>query len=137
MTGLPSKLALLAGLLAVFLLAAGNASPAVAHGSHPHPSTAMRQQTDLLTKTTEESPASTRNHVQAHKASKNAPAQTPEKSQDCCCGSLMCHAAVTLPIALVSLPYSRSERVVPGPSADPEQRTPSGLERPPRSLRSI
>lgn len=136
MTGLPSKLALLAGLLAVFLLA-GNASPAVAHGSHPHPSTAVRQQTDLLSKTTEKSQTWTRDEAQAHKASRKAPAQAPEKAGDCCCGSLMCHAGVSLPIALVSLTYSRNERVVPGPSADPEQRTPSGLERPPRSLRSI
>lgn len=142
MTGLPQKLAVVAALLVAFLLVVGGAAPAVAHGSHPHPHnpTVERHQIALPSQPSEVSRASAKRDVQPHAASKsNIPRQAPNKSgdTDCCCGSLMCHAGVTLPGALMSHPFASSERVVPEPSSSVEGRAPSGLERPPRRPHSV
>lgn len=113
-TGLPQKLALLLGLLVAFLLVASAGAPVLAHGFHPHHATVERYQTALPSQASDPSRASTTRDVEAHAASKNGiPIEAPRRSgdTDCCCGSLMCHAGLTLPVALVPLPYTRAERV--------------------------
>jgi hypothetical protein len=137
-TGLPAKLALLASVVLVFLLAHGAATPAAAHGIHAHHASAAGHQRPLLAQTSKEIHAVTRPDVHAHRAANTAlPDTTPDNAGDCCCGSLMCHAGLTFPVALMPLPYANAQRIVPEPSSRVEERVPSGLERPPRRPDSV
>ena len=135
MTGLPQKLALLAGVLLVFLLAVGAGAPAFAHGSHPH-GAVERQQSALSSEQGEAASraSATRNALAYTSPSGKAPIKAPHTSgdADCCCGSLMCHAGATLPVSAVLVPNRRAERVVPELSSRLEDGASSGLERPPR-----
>lgn len=135
MTGLPQKLALLAGVVLAFLLAIGAGAPALAHGSHPH-GAVERQQTALSSQQGEAASRSSATRVaQAHTSpSGKAPIKAPRTSgdADCCCSSLMCHAGATLPVSPVPVPTTRADRVAPELSSSVEDLASSGLERPPR-----
>lgn len=62
------------------------------------------------------------------------PALPDEHSKsDCCCGSIMCHAGVTLAIDLFPFPYPTGVRLIAEPTSGRPQRNASGLERPPRT----
>lgn len=139
-TGLRQKLAVAAALLVAILLVVGGAAPAVAHGSHPHHATVERPQIDHRSEPGEMSEASAGHTALARPASeRDLPQGIPDKTTgnaDCCCGGLMCYVGATLPVAIVSHPFSNSARVVPEPSSSVEERVPSGLERPPRSPHS-
>lgn len=134
MTGVPKNLAVFAAVLLALLLVVGGAAPAVAHG--PHHATGERHQIDHRSEPAEMSRAAPRQGVQAQAASKHDIShEVPEKSgsADCCCGSLMCHAGVTLIVELVPLRDPKGEKVVSEPASSRQQQKPSGLERPPRA----
>lgn len=140
MTGLPQKLALLAGVVLAFLLAIGAGAPALAHGSHPH-GAVEGQETALSSQQGEAAPRSSAAGVaEAHTSSSGkAPIKAPHTSgdADCCCGSLMCQAGATLAVSPVPVPNTRAERVVPELSSSVKDWAPCGLERPPRRPHSV
>ena len=138
-TGLSQKFALVAAVLLALFVVGGGAAPAAAHGSHAHRVTTERQPASLGSQPSEIRRGYLMRGTNVHMASTfDVSRQAPEKSgsADCCCGSVACHASMTLTVAFLSLPYAWGEKVVPEPSSNREQRVPSGLERPPRSLRS-
>jgi hypothetical protein len=137
LTELPNKLALLAAFLVALLVMGGGAPPAAAHATHAHgattaPSPDHRQPGGSL---------GAQSHVvEAHATSPDLPYRVPDPSRDsdCCCGSAVCHAAgVTLAVTVLVLPEPKGARVKAEPSFGPERRAPSGLERPPRTLRAV
>jgi hypothetical protein len=130
---LPKALALLTTLLlAVFAVGAG-ASPAAAHGNHSHQAVAD----------TSNSAVSARTHAEMNllaldlsaEASRASQPVQPDKHRksDCCCGTIMCHAGVTLAIDLFPFPYPTGVRLIAEPTSGRPQRDSSGLERPPRT----
>jgi hypothetical protein len=130
---LPKMLAVLATLLlAVFAISAG-ASSAAAHGNHSHQVSTGTSGPDLSSHGSE-----MRQSMQgrAAVASSESQPETPGRHGkfECCCGSIICHAGVTLPIDLFSFLAPSGARLIPEPSSGQPQSDSSGLERPPRSL---
>jgi hypothetical protein len=126
---LPKVLVLLATLLLAVLAVGGGATSAAAHGNHSHQVTTsgpdLTPQVDALQQLATEQVAV------ANDAMGPALPDRDDKS-DCCCGSFVCHAGVTLSIDF-SFPYPTGARVIPEPSSGQPQRNLSGLERPPRT----
>lgn len=127
---LPKILTMLATLLlAVFAVGAG-ASTAAAHGNHAHQVSSGAVVPSLT--------AETRQLTQGHPmmASVDTQNDLPDRhsNSDCCCGSVMCHAGVTLTVDLFPFLCPTGARLTPEPSSGQPQSASSGLERPPRSL---
>ena len=138
LTGLPSKLALVAAFLVALFGMAGGAAPAAAHGTHANGvaserSSHHRQSSELL------GVPSRSGEAHAVSVGQDPPfkAPDPSRSSDSCCGSAVCHAGVTFAVTVLILPEPKGVRVKTEPSFGREQRAPSGLERPPRCLRAI
>ena len=130
---LPKILTVLATLLlAVFAVGAG-ASTAAAHGSHAHQAS-INSSGAVVSSLTAEMLQLTQGHAAA--VSAESPNELPNRhsKSDCCCGSVMCHAGVTLTVDLFPFLSPTGARLIPQPSSGQPQSDSSGLERPPRSL---
>jgi hypothetical protein len=130
---LPRTLTVLATLLLAVLAVGASASTASAHGNHA-------QQVSIHSfdsAFSSESPE-TRQLINGHVVVASSDAQNelpdPHSKSDCCCGSVMCHAGVTLTVDLFPFLCPTSARLIPEPSFGRPQSDSSGLERPPRSL---
>lgn len=131
LTRLPKTLALLGALLlAVFTV---GASAAAAHGNHAH-----QVSTGLSASAPSAWTAEVLQWAQGHIVAASAEAQPEEPDRhgksDCCCGTIMCHAGVTLTIDPFSFLCPTGARVLAEPTSGRPLRNSSGLERPPRSL---
>lgn len=132
LTGLPKALALLTTLLLAVLAAGAGASPAAAHSNHSHQAATNSSNRDVLARTQADTQLLAMDQLAgAGHASKPFLPDEHGKS-DCCCGSIMCHAGVTLAIELFPFPYPTGVRLIAEPSSGRPQRDASGLERPPR-----
>jgi hypothetical protein len=133
LTRLPKTLALLGALLlAVFTVGAG-ASPAAAHGNHAHQvSTGLSRSAPYVW--TAEALQWAQGHFVAASAEAQPEGPGRHSKSDCCCGTIMCHAGVTLTIDPFSFLCPTSARLIAEPSSGRPLRNLSGLERPPRSL---
>ena len=130
---LPKTLTVLATLLlAVFAVGAG-ASTAAAHGNHAHQVSA-NSSGSIVSSLTAEMRQLTQGHAVA--ASVGSRSESPERhgKADCCCGSVMCHAGVTLTVDVFPFLCPTGARLIPEPASGQPQSNSSGLERPPRSL---
>ena len=131
LTGLPKALALLTTLLLVVLAVGIGASPAAAHSNHSHQGASNTSNPDVLARTQADAQLLAMDQP-ARAGHASQPVQPDEHGKsDCCCGSVMCHAGVTLAIELFLFPWP-SARLVAEPSFGRTQRNTSGLERPPR-----
>lgn len=133
LTRLLKVLAVLATLLlAVFAVSAG-ASPAAAHGNHSHQVSTAISGPALSSHGSE-----MRRPMQGYAAVASYATQpeAPDRhgKLECCCGSIMCHAGVTLTVDLFSFLPPTGVRLIPEPSSGQPQSYSIGLERPPRSL---
>jgi len=133
---LPKPLAMLASLmLAVFAVSAG-AGAAAAHGNHSHQISANSSAPASSSQTAEVTADSNLQMAQAHAPiNKGAPLQCPDRGKpDGCCGSIVCHAGVTLTVDLFPFPCPIGARAIAERSSGRPLRKASSLERPPRSL---
>lgn len=130
---LPKTLTVLATLLLAVLAVGAGASTAAAHGNHAH-QVSMNSFGSVVSSLTAEMRQLTQGHAAA--ASAESPNELPDRhsKSDCCCGSIMCHAGVTLTVDLFSFLCPTGARLIPEPSFGRPQSDSSGLERPPRSL---
>jgi hypothetical protein len=130
---LPKTLTVLATLLLAVLAVGASASTASAHGNHAQ-QVSIHSSDPVVSSQSAEMRQSTHGHVVA--ASADAPNELPDthSKSDCCCGSVMCHAGVTLTVDLFPFLCPTSARFVPEPTSGHPQSDSSGLERPPRSL---
>ena len=129
---LPKLLTMLATLLlAVFAVGAG-ASTAAAHGNHAHQVSINSSGSTFSAPTTE---ARQWSHGHALAASVDTQNELPDRhgKADCCCGSVMCHAGVTLTVDPFPFLCPTGARLIPEPASGQPQSDSSGLERPPRS----
>ena len=132
LTGLPKALALLTVLFLAVLAAGVGASPAVAHSNHSHQAATHTSNRDVLALTQADTQLLATDQT-ANAGHASGPAQPDEHGKsDCCCGSIMCHAGVTLATELFPFPYPTGARLIAEPSFGRPQRNASGLERPPR-----
>lgn len=129
--GLPKVLTVLATLLLAILGVGVGASSAAAHGSHSHQIAVGTSGSAYLSRT-EAQQSSTIETAIAGDATQPVLPDEHGKS-DCCCGSILCHAGVTLTVDVIPLLCPPGARVTAEPSSGGPQRNASGLERPPRT----
>ena len=128
---LPKVLTVLATLLLAILGVSAGTSPAAAHGNHSHQVTGSSSGSAVLLR------------ADIHQSQAIEPAGSRDAAlpglpdehgkSDCCCGSLVCHAGVTLTVDVLPLLCPTGARVTAEPSSGRPQRNDSGLERPPRT----
>lgn len=128
---LPKILTVLATLLVAILGVSAGTSPAAAHGDHSHQITASSSGSDILSR-------ADIHQSRAIEVARSRDAALPglpneHGKSDCCCGSLVCHAGVTLTVDTLPLLSPTGARVTAEPSSGRPQRDASGLERPPRT----
>lgn len=136
---LPNKLALLCAMLAAVFVVAGPTLPAAAHGIHEHitavgaPAFGGASAGGLAKDSLDHSMK-----MQVGTAEPDAPDDGAGQPRGgaCCCGSVACHAGVTLVMPFVAPPLQPGARVEPSLSSSWPQTVPMGLERPPRGLAS-
>lgn len=129
--GLPKMLAVLAILLLAILGVSAGTSPAAAHGNHSHQITASSSGSAILLR-------ADLHQSQAMEAAGSRDAALPglpneHGKSDCCCGSLVCHAGVTLAVDVLPLLCPTGPRLTAEPLSGRPQHNASGLERPPRT----
>jgi hypothetical protein len=128
---LPKALVWVAALLLAGLAAGAGASTAAAHGNHAH-----QVSTNASGSVFSIQPAEIMQVARAHVAAND---ETRHKSPDqngkseCCCGSVMCHAGLTVVVNAFALLSPAGARVIAEPPSGRSRRNSSGLERPPRS----
>jgi hypothetical protein len=133
LTGLPKTLALLTTLLmALFAVGAGSI-PAAAHGNHSHQVAANTSNTvvSVLTHADMQLMAMDLSAEASHASQPALPDE--HRKSDCCCGTIMCHAGVTLAFDCLPFPYPTGVRLIAEPTSGRPQRDASGLDRPPRT----
>lgn len=133
---LPNKLALLCAMLAAVFAVIAGALPAVAHGIHDH-ATAVLGVSTVGGATAADSGNEARDHRLKMQVATVEPDVTDNGAGEarggaCCCGSVACHAGVTLAMPLVAPPLQLGARVEPPLSSSRQQTVPMGLDRPPR-----
>ncbi len=130
---LPKTLTVLATLLLAILAIGAGASTASAHANHAQQVSIHSSDSAFSSQSAE-----TRQLTQGHAmmASVDTQNELPDRhsKSDCCCGSIMCHAGVTLTVDLFPFLCLTGARLTPEPSSGRPQSDSSGLERPPRSL---
>jgi hypothetical protein len=130
---LPKTLTVLATLLLAVLAVSAGAGTAAAHGNHAHQVSISSSDSGLSAPTTEVWQWTQGHPVAASVETRNDLPDRHGKS-DCCCGSVVCHAGVTLTVDVFPFLSLTGARLIPEPSSGRPQSDASGLERPPRSL---
>jgi hypothetical protein len=130
---LPKTLTVLATLLLAVLAVSAGAGAAAAHGNHAHQISINSSGSGSSAPTTEAWHWTLGHAVAASVGPQNELPDRHSKS-DCCCGSVVCHAGVTLTIDLFPFLCPTGARLVPEPASAHPRSDSSGLERPPRSL---
>jgi hypothetical protein len=131
LTRLPKILTVLATLLLAILGVSAGTSPAAAHGNHSHQVITSSTGSDVLSRADIYQSRS----IEAARSRDAAVPGLPDghDKSDCCCGSLVCHAGVTLTVDVLPVHCPTGARVTAEPSSGRPQRDASGLERPPRT----
>ena len=116
-------------VVAAFVTVFG-AAPAAAHGNHSHEIAPGSSPSSAISQAAENGQLAEISSAEANMLP--GPSDRHGKSE-CCCGSVMCHAGVTLTFNLLSLERPSGARVLAEPSSGRPQHAATGLERPPRT----
>lgn len=130
---LPKALTVLATLLLAVLAVSIDAGTAAAHPNHAH-QVLINSTGSGFSAPTEKARQWSQGHTVV--ASVGTQNEFPDQhgKSDCCCGSVVCHAGVTLTVDVFPFLSLTGARLMPEPSSGQPQRDSSGLERPPRTL---
>lgn len=130
---LPKILTVLATLLLAVLAMGAGVSTAAAHSNHTQQASIHSSGSAFSSPSTE-----MRQLTQGHAVVAGGAAQPESPNRhsksDCCCGSIACHAGMTLAVDVLPLLCPTGARVIAEPPSGHPQSDSSGLERPPRSL---
>ena len=130
---LPKALTALATLLLAVVVISAGAGTAAAHPNHAHQAS-TNSAVSSFSAPAAEAQQWTQDHVVAAGAATQNELPDRHGKSDCCCGSVVCHAGVTLAFDFFPFLSPTVPRLIPEPSSGQPQSDSSGLERPPRSL---
>ena len=134
--------ALLGAVLAGFFVLIGGATPASAHAGHDHGPTPTVSTPEIVVPRinvavdtdSEAEDRGARGGDLAELADGPTKAPQPLHQGNCCCGSIVCHAAVAAPLIELTPGYFYSARLKPRPVAALAGTKEGGIERPPRGV---